>query len=368
MSVFSRLASLATALLLGLALWATLQAPPDEAAATVQPPEPAPLPVRTAPLVQAPAREVRTFHGRLQAVESSRLSLPAGGRILDRSVERGQSVRRGEVLFRLDPAAARHQVQGLQARLRELEARRGQITRTADRARRLLDVELGSLQAVEEADTGVQELDAALDGLRVALADARRQQSDTVLTAPWDGVVTEVLADVGAVVAPGQALVDIQVPDRLEVHLLVGEDIVLRLDEGMPLTLHFPLSGVDARPARVSRIARAAVPGAGLFPVVITPDTAADLVPGLTVDAHVDLPAPAGWVVPTASLQRAHGGPALWVERGGRAVPLAATLLRAQGDALVVAVDVQPGDRLVVAGAHRLTAGARVAPVAESAR
>ncbi|WP_325917759.1 efflux RND transporter periplasmic adaptor subunit [Pseudomonas frederiksbergensis] len=165
----------------------------------------APL-VRVAQVLGSPDQS-RSFTGVVTARVQSDLGFRVSGKILERLVDTGQTVKRGQPLMRLDPVDL-----GLQARAQQeaVAAARARAKQTADDEVRYRDlVEAGAISA-----SGYDQIKAAADTARAQLsaaqaqADVARNASGyAALLADADGVVMETLAEPGQVVAPGQIVV-----------------------------------------------------------------------------------------------------------------------------------------------------------------
>jgi len=162
--------------------------------------------VRSAP-VQPAENGSRSFTGVVAARIQGDLGFRVSGKVLERLVDTGQTVKRGQPLMRLDPIDL-----GLQARAQQeaVAAARARARQTADdeaRNRKLVAAGAISASAYDQfkaaADTAKAQLNAA-----VAQADVARNASGyAVLVADADGVVVETLAEPGQVVSPGQPVV-----------------------------------------------------------------------------------------------------------------------------------------------------------------
>ena len=165
-----------------------------------------------APLVRSAAVQLaedgsRSFTGVVAARVQGDLGFRVSGKVLERLVDTGQTVKRGQPLMRLDPIDL-----GLQARAQQeaVSAARARATQTAGdeaRNRRLVAAGAISASAYDQfkaaADTARAQLNAA-----VAQADVARNASGyAVLVADADGVVVETLVEPGQVVSPGEPVV-----------------------------------------------------------------------------------------------------------------------------------------------------------------
>ncbi|WP_028213540.1 efflux RND transporter periplasmic adaptor subunit [Paraburkholderia mimosarum] len=162
--------------------------------------------VRTAVVHSAPGAS-RSFTGVVGARVQSDLGFRVQGKITERLVDAGQTVKRGQPLMRIDPIDL-----GLQARSQQelVSAAQARATQTADDEARYRDlVAAGAVSA-----STYEQLKAAADSARSQLVAAKAQadlannaSGYAVLLADADGVVVETLAEPGQVVGAGQIVV-----------------------------------------------------------------------------------------------------------------------------------------------------------------
>jgi RND family efflux transporter MFP subunit len=193
-----------------------------------KPEEPA-QPLRTVCVMKIDGAAVSgslTFPGEVRARFEARLGFRLGGKIVERRVDVGAVVKRGQALARLDAQdAALNAAQAEAARaLAEAEAKRYRDLR----AKNFVS------QAV---------LDAKETALKTAAAQAgvaRNQAGYTTLVADRDGVVTAVEAEAGQVVSAGQTVVRVAEGNEKEIVIAVPEGEVekVRAAEGFAVTLN----------------------------------------------------------------------------------------------------------------------------------
>jgi len=199
------------------------------AVAACSKPEPPAQPLRTVRVMKvdgAAASGSLTFPGEVRARYESRLGFRLGGKIVERRVDVGAAVKRGQVLARLD-------AQDASLNAAQAEAARALAEAEAKRYRDLRAKNFVS-QAV---------LDAKETALKTAAAQAgvaRNQAGYTTLVADRDGVVTAVEAEAGQVVAAGQTVLRVAEGNEKEIVIAVPEGDVekVRGAEGFAVALN----------------------------------------------------------------------------------------------------------------------------------
>lgn len=338
--------------------------------------QPTTAPTATVPVVWvSPATPVADTDARVfPAVLVPRIESPVGfrvgGRVAMRLVETGQQVRAGQTLAELNTddlvtgqQAARQQVLGAETELAQLQQDEARLAR--------LSVD-GSAPAaeLERQRTRVRAAQVRLEAARQGEQLAANRVAHAVLKAPFDGVVLQVMADVGQVLPEGQAMFMLARSGEAEAEVFLPEDLAaqarqvaaqLVLTGGSP-TSHKPMpltvrevAPMGTPPTRQVRVRYSlAVPAGQTLPWRW----------GQT--AEVRWPAASSGVamaVPAGALVLRDQAPHVWVvsRPDNRLVRQPVVVRRHTTDGVVVD-GVPRGARVVSVGAQKLVAGTLVAP------
>src|SRR5689334_1920264 len=156
--------------------------------------------------VQASVAASRAFTGTVAARVQSDLGFRVSGKVLERLVDAGQAVKRGQALMRIDPVDLKLAARAQQEAVAAARARTKQAMDDEVRYRALRGTAISAStydQYKAAAETAKAELSAA-----EAQADVARNASGYAeLVADGDGVVAETLAEPGQVVSAGQTVV-----------------------------------------------------------------------------------------------------------------------------------------------------------------
>ena len=304
------------------------------------------------------AAVVRPSSARIQTeipgeVEGSRDALLAsalGGFIERVSVQKGESVRNGQVLVRVDSAL--HGARLAQARV-ELEAAERELAR----AQRLS----GAISQAQ-IDGARTRVDAANAALRVAQVTAGR----TTIKAPFAGVVADVEAETGEVAAPGAPLVRIVNVDTVHVSLAVPDRDVVALRQGMEVRVRIRATGAT-RAGTIVHISPAANIQTRSFEVDVEVDNQdRTLLPGMIAQVEIATAAGADRVVlPQYALVTRLDGNGVFVVNGDRAQWRPVQTGSVVRDQVVVESGIQTGDRVIFTGHRELADGDRIMVVRE---
>ena len=187
-------ALLAAAMALALAACGHSQASGPAAA----PPAPE---VTVATVIAKPLRDFEEFTGRLQAVDSVEIRPRVSGFIDSVQFTEGARVKKGQLLFRIDPRPFQAEVNRLSAQLRRARSQSALAASNHDRGKRLVSQHMISQQDFDQlattADTTTEDIGAAA----AALETARLNLEFTEVRSPIDGRVSRALITAGNLVS-----------------------------------------------------------------------------------------------------------------------------------------------------------------------
>ncbi len=189
-----------------------------------------PLPsVYVTPVHHDQGETERRLSGTVAARIESELSFRVAGKVTQRAVEVGQTVKAGQVLARLDEADLQLGAEVASQQWRASQVDADQAASDAARFKRLLaDGSVGAAD-LERQQARADAALARLAQARSQLDLARRRLDYATLVAPFDGVVTARRVESGQVVSDGQALLTLARPEALEVVVDVPESLAPEL-------------------------------------------------------------------------------------------------------------------------------------------
>ncbi|MDT3249588.1 efflux RND transporter periplasmic adaptor subunit [Serratia sp. root2] len=331
-------------------------------AASVDDPRSQPPLVRAATVVSA-VDASRAFTGVVVARTQSDLGFRVQGKILERLVDTGQTVKRGQPLMRLDPVDLGLQAQAQQQAVAAARARARQATDDEARYRGLVASGAISASAYDQikaaADTAKAELKAAQ-----AQADvARNATGYAVLLADADGVVVDTLAEPGQVVSAGQAVVRLARAGQREAIVQLPETLRPVVGSEAQATLYG--AGKQLSSAKLRLLSDAADPLTRTFEARYVLEEALASAPlGSTVTLHIADDKLPGQVLqlPLAAIYDSGKGPGVWGISGKPAKVLwqPVQVLGLSDDTAKVTGNLKPGALVVALGAHLLHEGETV--------
>ncbi|WP_443193619.1 efflux RND transporter periplasmic adaptor subunit [Mycetohabitans sp. B46] len=331
-----------------------------------------------------------TVPGEVAARFSTPLSFRVGGKLIERRVHLGDTVRAGQIVAQLDPADARKHAARAAAQLSAAEHRllfaRQQLER--DRAQAQSNL-ISKLQLEQTEDNHAAAL-AQRDAAAQQAALAKDQLGYTTLTADHAGVITQELADTGQNLSAGQAVYQLAWSGALDVICDLPERTLAFIGPGAKASVTLAALPGQAFTATLRELAPSADPASRTYRAKLTlalPRGGADTV-RLGMTARVAFQPDAARavnhdiVLPATALFHQNERPAVWVIRANAASRDAGqprdahkqdvgtlelrpvTVSHYTERTVVVSAGLTDGERVMLRGVHTVSAGEQVKPVA----
>ena len=321
-------------------------------------------PLVRAATVQAALPGSRSFSGTVAARVQSDLGFRVAGKVLERFVDAGQAVKRGQLLVRLDPVDLQLAVRAQQEAVSAARARAKQASDEEARYRDLRGTGAISASAYDQAKAASDAAQAQLAAAEAQSELARNSNRYAELTADADGTVVETLAEPGQVVSAGQPVVRVARAGRREAVVQLPETLRPAVGSAAEATL-FGKEGMGVA-VKLRQLSDAADKLTRTFEAryVLDGELAnAPLGATVTVSVADGQAMPAGGVqVPIGALFDTGTATGVWVIGGDPATvrwqPVAVERLDAER--ALVAGRLKQGDQVVALGAHLLREGEKV--------
>lgn len=358
--------SLVLAVIAALAL-AGCDSAPQEAEA------PAPLQVSVMTLVPHELAISEVLPARVAAVRSAEIRAQIVGIVQRRLFEQGAEIEAGVVLFQINPAPFKAEVDSAAAALQRAEATRARARVQAERLKPLVAAEAVSRQVYDDA---VAQRDQAAADVAQAKATLARRKLDlqfASVEAPIAGRIDQALVSEGALVSPTDAtpMARIQQIDQVYVDVRQSASILdaLRQQAGSATPeLSVEILGSDGKPLGMrGRILFSGIEvDAGTGDVllrVLVDNPQRRLLPGLYVQARIPRAHyPAALSVPQQAVSRTAGQASVWVvdaQGQVQAVPIELGELVERRYRVVSGLSA--GQQVVIEGIERLSPDAQIA-------
>jgi RND family efflux transporter MFP subunit len=311
--------------------------------------------------VEPATAAARGFTGVVSARIQSNAGFRVPGKVTERLVDTGQTVKAGQPLMRIDRTEYAH---AIAAQVGNVAAARARVIQTAAdeaRYRGLVTTGAVSKAAYDQAKAAADGARALLSAAEAQLKVAQDEGDYSTLYADADGTVVETLAEPGQVVTAGQSVVKLAHAGPREASIDLPETLRPAIGSAAQANLY----GADKRwPARLRQLSDAADPVTRTYEAryVLEGDAArAPLGATVTVYLTGDAPAAAS-MVPIGAITDAGRGPGVWVLDDGlssvsfRPVQVAAF----GGESVVLGGGVQVGETIVALGGRFLHEGQSV--------
>jgi len=356
--------------------------------------------VSVAAATEQPITQFLKVTGTLAPEEEAEVAAEIQGRVIATPVERGTRVAAGADLIRISPAEAQAQAAEAEANAAQLEGRlglsggaefdidrvpevanaRAQLTLAEgdfERARMLHEKKLlsqaefdrQSAQAevarrqFEIARNGSMQQYQALLGARARLVMARKAVADTVVKAPFAGVVGQRLVSVGDYVTRGTKVASVLRTSPLRVELTVPEQYSAGVAVGRAVSFQVDASPGKTFEGQVRYVSPALEANSRTLVIeAVVPNDGGALRPGSFATALIEQgPRSPGVLVPAVAVRTVAGTSRVFVVSGGRAEERIVTVGQPVGDLIEITTGLKAGEQVATSNVATLADGVRVA-------
>lgn len=324
-------------------------------------------PVRTVELRYDTASDASRYFGAVEARHEVAQAFRVGGKVMERHVDVGEAVEKGDMIAVLDDVDYRLTEE---ATSQQLEAARARFRQAESDWNRMQALKLdGSVSASddEHAETELRTARAAVEAEARKLELARNQVKYTVLRASGSGVVTSAEFEVGQVVAAGQPGIAIANESEPEIVVNVPEDHIEAfktsryrawLTSAPDESFEVVLRELAAQASAQTRTYRARLKPAAPRPLPLGASA--------TLLAESIAAGPPVAAIPASAITQSEGQPALWTvhrsdaESSGTVELVRVTVHGYRNDEILIS-GAPSGALIVTAGVQKMAPGLRVA-------
>src|SRR5262245_3705504 len=362
--------------------------------------EPAAMSVTVAAATEQPITRFLKVTGTLAAQEQAEVAAEIQGRVIATPVERGTPVAEGADLIRVSPAEAQAQAAEADANAAQLEGRlglkegaefetdrvpevanaRAQLTLAQgdfDRAKMLYEKKLLSQadfdqknaqaevarRQFEIARNGAMQQYQALLAARARVVLAKKALADTVVRAPFAGVVGERLVSVGDYVSRGTKVASVLRTNPLRVQLTVPEQYSTEVAVGRSVSFEVDASPGQKFTGQVRYVSPALEANSRTLIVeAVVPNDAGALKPGSFATALIEQANRSpGVLTPAAAVRTVAGTSRVFVVAGDKAEERIVTIGQPVGDLIEITSGLKAGENVATSGVAQLADGVPVA-------
>jgi len=322
-------------------------------------------PVRTVVVDPKPIDDDRQAIGEIKPRQESDVGFRISGKLVSRVVDVGATVKKGDLLARLDEGDYQNRLRSAEADVASAEAVLTEAQSAEARFRQLLATGAATRANFDAALKNLRSAEAKLDAAKAALALARDQVKYAELVADFDGIVTAVGAEPGQVVNVGQMVVRLALPGDKDAVFAIAESAFRGRPAGdRPEIIVTLLSSPNVTTDGIVReIAPVADPATRTFQVKVTLKNPPEQMRfGSSVVGRLKAMTAPVVVLPGSALFDKGGKPAVWVyQPSSSTVALKpVTVARFETDRVVISEGLEKGEVVVTAGVNRLREGQKV--------
>lgn len=302
-----------------------------------------------------------TYSGEVRGRYESQLAFQVTGKIIKRNVQLGTAVNTGDILMQIDPKDLQQTVNSSSAHVASAESQLKLAESNLYRYRQLL--ETGAISRAQY-DQYASSYEVALAGVRQAsaqYAQGSNQLDYSLLRADKPGVVSSIAAEAGQVVSAGQTVITVVQDGEREIEINVPENRIEELRKAGQVKVSFwALPNVTVN-GSIREIAPMADQTTRTFKVrvsLLNPPPEIKL--GMTAAVTIDDSTQPTITIPLTAVYQDGNTPKVWVVKES---VLALQPIKAGniGNGTIQVISgLQQGERIVIAGVHKLKEGQKV--------
>ncbi len=267
--------------------------------------------------------------GTIRAVYEIPIRSKLLARVVEVNITAGQQVKEGDILVRLDDTDLRAKLEQAKAAVTSIEAHLGQAAADVERNTALRRSNAVSEQEYEKSVTALRSAEADLQRARQAVNEMQAMVDWATIPSPITGTVVDKQVDAGETVSPGQLLVKLYDPTRMQLVANVRESLTSQLQVGQSIGVQIENLGKQCL-GTVSEIVPEAQSSSRAFQVKVTGPCPDGIYSGMFGRILIPLGTERVTVIPAAAVRRVgqlelvevveHGQPIQRAIRTGRAL------------------------------------------------
>ncbi len=318
-------------------------------------------PVRAIVLAQGDAGASAEFSGEVRPRIESRLGFRVAGKIVERKVDIGATVKKGDVLMQLDPQDLKLAASQAQASLRAAETNRDLANSDYKRYQELREKNFVSQSVLDSKRAALRAAQAEADAARAGFRGQSNQAGYSNLVSDIDGVVTGIDAEVGQVVNAATPVVRVARTDEMEVVIGIPEDRVDEIRKVDSVTVRLWANPGEAIPGRVREVSPVADAATRTYTAKVAIPPRADVRLGMTAAVQfASRSGAAGLRAPLTALHHEKGVTSVWIVENNVVKLVPVQIAGQAGNDVLLGAGVKPGQTVVTAGVNLLRSGQKV--------
>ena len=333
-------------------------------------PQPAPPAIRPALVMTvgdrtqaSPTILIGEVRSRYESAQGFRIA----GKIIKRYVDSGNRVTKNQLIAKLDNQDTGLTTKAAQAQVLAAEADLALAKAELARHQQLYQRNFISKQALEIQEAKQQSAAALVKQSRAQAAVSNNQSIYTDLLAEQDGVITEIRAEPGQVVAAGEVITRIAALDTLEVAIDIPESRMQGIAIDTPAEIRLWADPSREYQGKVREVAAAADSVTRTFQVRVSlPATDNQVRLGMTAGVRFNALDSDELIVPLSAVTQLEGKTVVWIfdPQSKQVQPRTVITGMFREDGVIITQGIQTGEQVVSAGVQTLVPGQIVRPIA----
>jgi RND family efflux transporter MFP subunit len=288
-----------------------------------------------------------SFLGTFEPVRQNTIGSDASGKIIKLAIEEGSRVSQGQLIAKVDDEMLQLQLQNAEISIEGQENDDKRYTNLAN----------------ENAVAGVQVEKTKL-GLRSAQVQKKqiqKQLRSTNIVAPFSGVVTKKMVDLGSVIGPGTQLVELTDISSLKLTVSVPERDIMKFRVGQSVNVFVDIYNNKSFSGKVTNINVQADKSHNFKVQITVKNPNSQIMSGMYGSVKLsNTKSITALSIPRRALVGSSKNPRVYVIRDGKAVLVSFTAGTSDGEYIEVVSGLTPKDQIVVKGQVNLQNNAPV--------
>jgi len=243
----------------------------------------APIPVKVSQAEQISGGTSSTASGKLVAKNSVNISTRMMGYITTMKVKVGQQIKAGQLLFSINSTDIQAKGGQMNAQIAQAQANYNIAKKDYERFQNLYNSQSASQKELDDMKVRYDMAEAGLQAAQQMKNEVIAQYHYSNVTAPIAGTITAKYVEQGDMANPGMPILTIESPSTLQAQVLVSEQDITLIREGMSVDVTLKSLGKSVS-GTVSEISKSASNTGGQFMVKINIHATSDLLPGMFVN------------------------------------------------------------------------------------
>ncbi len=327
-----------------------------------------PLPPRPALVMMAGSSDQlqtsMVLIGEVRSRYTSNQGFRIQGKVISRSAEVGDMVKKGDELARIDPKDNQLLTKAAGADVTAAKANYDLALAEVERVRKLVQQKFMSESALDTQESQLKTAAARLKQVEAQEDISQNQSRYTTLTADRDGVITQINAEPGQVVQAGEVIAQIADINEIEVLAAIPESRIKNVKEGDIVGIRLWANQEKQYQGKVREITPAASQATRAFDMRVSVlDADQQIKLGMTAGIVFPNEGESKVVLPSSAVTEKAGKTIVWViNKDGIANPREVTITAFSEYGIGVTSGLEAGELVAVAGVHTLVAGQKVTP------